>query len=330
MLFLRKLKQIFLLIIVSLLIPSNASGVSSLSCLGATVAEYLIPGLGYGILGHYDKMFVLGGARWMSLNKYVSYMSDDDYEESYERIYKKTNIEEDKQQHDFFYSKETFYANSYLSIYGDLTFVTFYDLYDAGCKYNSETYGLMLSPFKIWEYSNELTFWGPTIWAASVPLESEKVIYHLDSDLSQKEMINMSFLQYQLVGVGEEMLFRGVIQQSLFKLLTEGGVGKSISRWGSILAASAVFGAAHSGRGFSATPGIAFAAGVYLGWVYHPADGNFDLTQPIAIHSWWDTILERRRLNRAKYVERKDGENAKNYSYSAYRTYPLFGFNYIF
>jgi len=330
MLSLGKLKQFFFLIIAGVLLPSHASGVSGLSCLGATVAEYLIPGLGYGILGHYDKMLVLGGARWLSLNKYVAYMSDEDFEEKFENVYKKSKLDDDTQQHDFFYSRETFYANSYLSIYGDLTFVTFYDLYESGCEYNSETYGLMLSPFKIWEYGDELTFWGPTLWASSVPLESNKITFHIDSDLSKNEMINMSFLQYQLVGIGEEMLFRGVIQQSLFRLLTTGGVGKTFSRWGSILTASAVFGAAHSGRGFSATPGIAFAAGIYLGWVYHPADGDFDLTQPIAIHSWWDTILEHRRLTGAKYVERKAGENAQNYSYSAYKTYPLLGIKYIF
>ncbi len=79
MLFLGKLKQFFFLIIAGVLLPSHASGVTGLSCLGATVAEYLIPGLGYGILGHYDKMLVLGGARWLSLNKYVSYMSDEDF-----------------------------------------------------------------------------------------------------------------------------------------------------------------------------------------------------------------------------------------------------------
>jgi len=326
----KNIKIYFFSIIFGLLIPNTTWGVSSLSCLGATVAEYLIPGLGYGVLGQFDKMLILGGARWMAINKYMAYVSDSDFEQNYENIYKKTNLEDEKTQHDFFYSKETFYANAYLSIYGDLTFVTFYDLYDKGCEYNPDTYGLMLSPFKIWEYGDEFTFWVPTIWASSVPLDSDLITYHVDSDLSRKEMINTSFLQYQLVGVGEEMLFRGVIQQSLFKLLTVGGVSKSFSRWGSIITASAVFGAAHAGRGFSATPGIAFAAGLYLGWVYHPVDGDFDLTQPIAIHSWWDTILEHRRLSGAKYVERKDGENAQNYTLLSHRTYPLLGFNYTF
>ena len=316
-------------LLVSFLIPFSALGVSSIGCLGATIAEYLIPGLGYGVLGHYDKMLVLGGSRWMAINKYMSYSSSDDYENYYNKIYKKTELSDDKNQHDYFYSRETYFANAYLSMYGNLTFVTFYDLYETGCEKNTETFGMMLAPFQVWEFGDELTFLGPTIWASTVSLDTDKLTYHVDQDLSKTEMINISFLQYQLVGVGEEMLFRGLIQQSLFKLYSS-GLSKGLARWGSIITASAIFGAAHNGAGFSASPGIAFVAGMYLGWVYHPADGDFDLTQPIAIHSWWDTILEHRRLHGANYVERKQGENALNYPLKSERTYPLFGFNYSF
>ena len=56
--FIKKIKTYFFSIIVGILIPYSAWGVSGLGCLGATVAEYLIPGLGYGILGQYDKMLV--------------------------------------------------------------------------------------------------------------------------------------------------------------------------------------------------------------------------------------------------------------------------------
>ena len=153
--------------------------------------------------------------------------------------------------------------------------------------------------------------------------------YHVDNDLSKNEMINTSFLKYQLVGVGEEMLFRGIIQQSLYNLYSM-GMSKSISRWGSIITASAVFGAAHTGSGFTATPAIAFLAGLYLGIIYHPADGDFNLIEPIAIHSWWDTILENRRLKGATFVDREEGETALNYSIRADRVYPLIGFNYSF
>jgi hypothetical protein len=263
------------------------------------------------------------------LNKYLQYSTNKDYEKNFSKIYRKRELTDDKNQHDFFYSRETFYANAYVSMYGNLTFATFYDLYETGCEDNPETFGLMLAPFQIWEYYDEWTFWVPTVWASSVSLKSDLVTYHVDKDLSKNEMINTSFLQYQLVGVGEEMLFRGVIQQSLYNLFSM-GFSKSASRWGSIITASAVFGAAHSGAGFTASPAIAFAAGLYFGIIYHPADGDFDLTEPIAIHSWWDAILAHRRLKGAEFVERKEGENALNYSLRANRTYPLLGFNYRF
>ncbi len=323
---LRKIQLHGLVIFICIVIPYSAWGVSSIGCIGATVAEYLLPGLGYGFLGHYDKMLVFGGTRWVTLNKYMQYSTEDDYEENYANIYSRREIEDEKIQHDFFYSRETFYANAYSSMYGNLTFATFYDLYESGCDENTETFGLMLAPFQIWNFYDKWTFWLPTIWASSVSLESDLVTYYVDNDLSRNEMINTSFLKYQLVGVGEEMLFRGIIQQSLYNLYSM-GMSKSISRWGSIITASAVFGAAHSGAGFTATPAIAFLAGLYLGIIYHPADGEFELIEPIAIHSWWDTILENRRLRGGTFIEREEGENASNYSIRANRMYPLIGFN---
>ena len=323
---LRKILLYGLGIFICIVIPFSAWGVSNIGCIGATVAEYLLPGLGYGFLGHYDKMLFFGGARWVTLNKYMQYSTEDDYEENYANIYSRREIEDEKIQHDFFYSKETFYANAYSSMYGNLTFATFYDLYESGCNENTETFGLMMAPFQIWNFYDKWTFWLPTIWASTVSLEADFVTYHVDNDLSRNEMINTSFLKYQLVGVGEEMLFRGIIQQSLYNLYSM-GMSKSISRWGSIITASAVFGAAHSGAGFTATPAIAFLAGLYLGIIYHPADGEFELIEPIAIHSWWDTILENRRLRGATFIEREEGENALNYSIRANRMYPLIGFN---
>ena len=94
------LLQVFALL-ACLIIPFSAWGVSSLGCIGATVAEYLLPGLGYGLLGHYDKLLVFGGARWVMLNKYLQYSTDDDYEENFNNIYSKRELEDDKTQHDF-------------------------------------------------------------------------------------------------------------------------------------------------------------------------------------------------------------------------------------
>ena len=85
-----KLKLLIFTMLAGIFIPVSAWGVSGFGCIGATVAEYLIPGLGYGILGHYDKMLVLGGSRWIVLNKYWQYSSISDYEQNFNKIYKET------------------------------------------------------------------------------------------------------------------------------------------------------------------------------------------------------------------------------------------------
>ena len=107
----RKLQLRILPLLIGLLIPVSAWGGASYGCLGATVAEYLVPGLGYGVLGYYDKMLVLGGSRWIAINNYLKYSSSRDYEEQFNKIYKKTELVDDKKQHDFFYSRETYFAN---------------------------------------------------------------------------------------------------------------------------------------------------------------------------------------------------------------------------
>jgi len=302
---------------------------SGLVCAGAMLGEYLLPGVGYALLGEYDKAVVFGGMRWAALNKYASYASSPNYLKDYRDIYKTEKITvdgEERQKMDIYLSRETFYGRAYASMYSNLTFATIYDLYD-GCGSKSETYKLMAAPFRIDHFWAEPTFWAPTVYAGVVPLGSDNVTYHVDSNLSRQEMINLSFVQYQLVGIGEEMLFRGVIQRSLYNGFS-GFLTKGAARWTSIVTASAVFGAAHSGQGFSASSGVAFAAGMYLGWVYNPEVDQFDLIEPIAIHSWWDTILVNRRLRESKFTARKSGETARNPL--AARTYPLFGFTYRF
>jgi membrane protease YdiL (CAAX protease family) len=302
---------------------------TGLACIGAMLGEYLLPGVGYALLGEYDKAVIFGGLRWAALSKYASFARSPNYLKDPKDIYKTEQITVDGkelQKMDIYLSRETFYGKAYASMYGNLTFATIYDLYD-GCGSKSETYKLMAAPFRIDHFWAEPTFWAPVVYAGVVPLGSDNVTYHVDTNLSRQAMINLSFVQYQLVGIGEEMLFRGVIQRSLYNGFS-GFLSKKAARWTSLVTASAIFGAAHSGQGFSANSGVAFGAGMYLGWVYNPEVGQFDLIEPIAIHAWWDTILVNRRLRESQFVARKSGETARNPL--AARTYPLFGFTYRF
>jgi membrane protease YdiL (CAAX protease family) len=316
------------LLLVSLLgLPERARAVSGWACFGAALAEIYLPGLGYGLLGDWDKALIFGGARWASANKYYTYSESPDYQEEVDQIYRETELSDEKTQLDIYYSRETFYANAHSSIYGNLTFLTIYDLYDGGCEENTKTYGLLAAPFRLDLWGGELTFWAPTVYISAVPLDDREVIYHVDEDLSRDEMLRMSFLQYQLVGIGEEVLFRGVIQRSLFNAF-DGVFSSNVARWTSIVLGAGVFGAAHSGAGLSANSGSAFVAGLYLGYVYHPEPGTYDLEQAIAIHSWWDTILMHRTITGARFKERQPGEDGLNPVLQA--SYPLFGFTYRF
>jgi len=319
----------FFILLVATLFPLNAWAISSLGCSAAVLGELFIPGAGYVFLGDYDKAIVFGGARWMTGLKAYEYSQSSDYEKDPDKIYKITPVQDDTDKVDVFLSRETFYANTYNSISSNLALITFYDLYDGGCQNNSKTYSEIFSPFQFYKFGGDWTFWAPTSYIALTPDVGSNVTYHVDSDLTREEMRRASFVQYQLVGVGEEMLFRGVIQRSLYKMFS-GWLSQGVARWSSIVTASAIFGAAHSGQGFSASSGTAFAMGMYLGWIYHPAEGDFDLNQAIAVHSWWDVILTDRMLRGSSFVERQSGENAQNTTARAGRTIPLFAFSYRF
>lgn len=92
------------------------------------------------------------------------------------------------------------------------------------------------------------------------------------------------FLVALLAGVGEELLFRGVIQ---------GGLEGSLGPWPALVVASVVFGLMHAlTRAYFI---IATLMGLYLGWIYM-ATGN--LLIPILIHFLYDWVILRWYLAR--------------------------------
>jgi membrane protease YdiL (CAAX protease family) len=77
-----------------------------------------------------------------------------------------------------------------------------------------------------------------------------------------------------LAGLGEEMLFRGVVQDAL---------AGQLPWWAALLAAGALFGLLHA-----VTPAYAVLAalmGVYLGWLYLYVG---DLLAPVVTHALYD------------------------------------------
>ncbi|HVX96518.1 MAG TPA: CPBP family intramembrane glutamic endopeptidase [Polyangia bacterium] len=95
---------------------------------------------------------------------------------------------------------------------------------------------------------------------------------------------------YLPVGVGEEALFRGVIQAGLSET--------ALGLWGGWAVGSAIFGAAHTFNFIGEENGVRTAAlavpylmltGSYLGVVFIKSD--FSLRRSVALHFWYDFLL---------------------------------------
>ncbi len=93
-----------------------------------------------------------------------------------------------------------------------------------------------------------------------------------------------------LAGLGEEVLFRGVLQAAIARWLGGSATGAafwggSLPDWTAATAVALIFGLAHSVNfGYAL---LAVAIGFYLGWLWM-ATGN--LTVPIATHAVYDFL----------------------------------------
>lgn len=82
-----------------------------------------------------------------------------------------------------------------------------------------------------------------------------------------------------LAGLGEEMLFRGVIQQAL-----EAGLAGPLGTWIGLAVAAVIFGLVHMVTPTYAL--LAFSIGLYLGTIW--IAGNYNLLVPITTHAVYD------------------------------------------
>lgn len=112
--------------------------------------------------------------------------------------------------------------------------------------------------------------------------------YGTASGVALGEAYNLSI--YLPVGVGEEALFRGVVQAGLSET--------SLGLWGGWAVGSAIFGAAHTFNFIGEENGVRTAAlavpylmltGSYLGVVFIKSD--FSLRRSVALHFWYDFLL---------------------------------------
>ncbi len=252
-------------------------------------------------------------------DKYFDAAESDDYEEDPDKIYKSTDAASGKEETRIYLNQDTWNANYYASLDTSLLFTTWGDLYQNGCEPNTKTYELMAAPLEFGHYYDNWMFWLPMLLViANYHYFSDyyEVNYYLERGLTEGDLKRDSLPKYYMVGVGEEMFFRGTIQAYFFEVMKDSwGMSAADSRHASIFAASLVFAAAHTGAGFTANAVQAFIFGVYEGYVYHPSLEEFDLTTAIAIHTWWDILVAYAILNNAEFHEDQEdvyGDSAQS------------------
>lgn len=280
-------------------------------CFGAGVAELFVPGLGYVMTSQYDKSLLLGGGRWIAANKMAEAKDSEGYQEDTDDIYvnvDKEDSDSNKNETYVYMNRETWTYRYHSSLYSNLLFTTWGDMYQHGCTPNTDTYAYIAAPLNFAHFYDNWMFWLPTLFLIGNYHTIDKYIkveYYLGRGLTENQVKRDSFSQYYMVGVGEEMLFRGTIQHSLYNTLKDDfNLSRGTSRHLSIFMASAIFAAAHNGSGFTANSSTAFLFGLYEGYAYNPSVDEFDLTTAIAIHAWWDILVTYAILNHADFFER--------------------------
>ncbi len=154
---------------------------------------------------------------------------------------------------------------------------------------NQSLWQLSLSPFK-WKYLREPEAFIPLLLSTGAALLNDekhpsifqtKTLNWLGYDVSPTTAtIGNTFAEYlvlTLVSVGEEMLFRGMIQTEL---------SESVNPDFGLIASSVLFGLYHVPNNGWLYSLRATAAGFYMGWQYKKS--NYDLGRVIAIHFYID------------------------------------------
>ncbi|MBI3992796.1 MAG: CPBP family intramembrane metalloprotease, partial [Candidatus Lambdaproteobacteria bacterium] len=153
---------------------------------------------------------------------------------------------------------------------------------------------LALAPFQ-WRHLSRPTFYVPLLaltLASLAPRTAEAYVYAPDASITRDELAAGIVLQYEMVAIGEEAFFRGVLNNSLSHAFGE--------TWG-LATSSVVFGLSHEGQGNQATPLSATVFGLYAGYLHQR--NAYELGESVALHYWWN-VLSALNLLRAREARR--------------------------
>lgn len=287
----RTLAGLALLLLLTLLAAGPARAASpELSA----AASFLLPGAGQAGNGDWA---AAGGhfGLWLFLWRQQAILADQpDYLEDDVRV--------DDRHLLLHTNRTTFSADLYASAGINLALYSAYGAYrdawrhEGGADFpppQDQPAALALAPFR-WEHLSRPTTFVPLL-ALAVGLAAadpdERYVFARQGGLTRDELALGLTAQMEMVAVGEESLFRGVINHSLSRRLGP--------RWGVGLS-SVVFGLAHSGTGGTATPAAATLFGLYAGLLHQR--NAYALGENVALHFWWNLLIS------AAALQTRDGD----------------------
>ena len=257
----------------------------------------LLPGLGQAVNGDYAAGAAHLGLALAFSHQFTVLSGRHDYLDVDARI--------DTRERLIHVNRTTYAAELYATALTDLGLYSAYGAYrDARASNKRLLYStpaptesaqvLALAPFQ-WEHLSRPTFYIPLLalaLASFAPRSAKAYAYAPDESLTRDDLAAGMSVQYEMVAVGEESFFRGVLNNSLSHAFGE--------NWG-LATSSVVFGLAHEGLGNQATPLGATLFGLYAGYLHQR--NNYQLGESVALHYWWN-VLSAMNLLRARAARR--------------------------
>lgn len=239
--------------------------ISKLGCAGIGIAEFVLPGIASSIfLGEWDNAVILGLPHYAALAKANEAKESEYYQEDsnfpVRVVLTDQEIESAEYDDQYIWSQESKDRALYSRFSVGFRWAAVYDVYSSGCKKDVETdtYSLMFSALRIDKFYDNWMFWAPLALQAYIfsldPKErretwgdflweeekTDKKLLMLTRGLTRDEVTRDVAISNFSSSVGEEMFFRGVVQDYFFNGMKSSGFNPSLSRHLSILLSSSL------------------------------------------------------------------------------------------
>lgn len=249
------------------------------------VASALLPGLGQAVNGDFVEGGLQFGASVVLATNYVRLIEDERFIEFDDRVDERNKLIRT--------NRTTFEATLYGAALVNLSFYSAFGAYrDARLKLNNEGYEtpapteslaeLAAAPFNP-EYLARPTTWVPLIFPLLFALtkpDDDRYLFQPDNTISRDELRIGYAGVHEMVAVGEEAFFRGILNNGFSSSLGEAyGLGVS----------SALFGLAHDGSPGQSSALGAGLFGLYVGYLQQL--NGYRIGQGVAIHFWWNLLV---------------------------------------